>query len=342
MAGRSATVAPLRLALLSGAPSATDCQLSAGSAQLLALVASKRHRRISRQAAVDGLWTGTDWAIGRRRLNSALHRLRTELAEADAADRVQSTADEIALQLNDGDVVDLVEFDHAFERALAQQPLSEDDERCLTGAVELYESFSLPSGSSDWQILLATRLENQAITIRSRLAAELLDTDRAAAALQHVQVALEMDSLREDLHRMAMRCHLAIGDRAGALRRFEQLKVLLAHELDASPMPETIRLIVPDPPPTRTPATVDPALVSRSLHDIRSQLVDLLTAVDGALNSINSIPGANLAHRDRVLITGESPVIADWSDGYPNAIDRNCLAPHPCKSTEIISRAPLD
>ena len=342
MAGRSATVAPLRLSLLSGAPSATDCQLSAGSAQLLALVASRRHRRISRRAAVEGLWTGTDWRVGRRRLNSALHRLRTELAAAGAADRVHSTADEITLQLDVDDVVDLVEFDRAFERALTRQPLSEDDERRLTVAAELYERFSFPAGSSDWLILLATRLENQAITIRSRLATELLAVDRAAAALQHVEVALEMDLLREDLHRMAMRCHLAIGDRAGALRRFEQLKILLAHELDASPMPETIRLIVPDPPPPAAPVPINPALVSRSLNDIRTQLVDLLTAVDGALSSISSVPGANLAHRDRVLIAGESPVIADWSDGHPNAIDRNCLAPHPCKSTEIISRAPLD
>lgn len=284
---------PLQLSLLAPEHTSDRCRFSAGSIQLLTVVAAARNRRIARTTAVERLWGDTEWNLGRRRLNSALHRLRAELTSAGADDRIWCSRDEIGLNLRDHDWIDLVEIERAFERAIVDDPLSIEEQRCLeTAALALDQGTRLQSGSksADWKLLLAARLENQAIALRSRLAATALDWKNPAAALRHCERALEMDPLREDLHRLSIRSHLALGDRASALRRLEELKLLLARELDASPMPETIRLIVPselEPASNQTSAAAtDTKSLAATLDQVRAQLVGLLNTVDDALTSL--------------------------------------------------------
>jgi DNA-binding SARP family transcriptional activator len=81
------------------------------------------------------------------------------------------------------------------------------------------------------------------------------------AALDVVARGLAIDPLQEDLQRAAMRLHYLAGDRAGAIRRYEQLRRLLDDELGVPPMEETRALydaIITDSLPTtddRRPTT---------------------------------------------------------------------------------------
>jgi DNA-binding SARP family transcriptional activator len=84
-----------------------------------------------------------------------------------------------------------------------------------------------------------------------------------SAALDALERAIAFDPLQEDAQRAAMRLHYLSGDRAGAIRRYEQLRRLLDDELGVPPLDETRALydaIVTDTFPTtddRRPTTDD-------------------------------------------------------------------------------------
>jgi DNA-binding SARP family transcriptional activator len=60
-----------------------------------------------------------------------------------------------------------------------------------------------------------------------------------AAGILHAQAILDHDPLREDVHRELMRLYLRNGQRALALRQFEQCRAALRRELAIQPMRET-------------------------------------------------------------------------------------------------------
>ena len=59
------------------------------------------------------------------------------------------------------------------------------------------------------------------------------------AALEALTRALAFDPLQEDLQRAALRMQYLSGDRAGAIRRYDHLRKLLAEEMGVPPMAET-------------------------------------------------------------------------------------------------------
>jgi DNA-binding SARP family transcriptional activator len=95
---------------------------------------------------------------------------------------------------------------------------------------------------------------------------------------------LEVDPLREEIHREMMRLHVRSGHRALALQQYDACRQLLAAELDVEPMEETqslYREIAPDgsrasgrkPPSTATKRVLPPLrTVAQTLDYARAQL----------------------------------------------------------------------
>ena len=65
---------------------------------------------------------------------------------------------------------------------------------------------------------------------------------RYTRALELLQRALRVDNLLEDLHCQSMRVYAALGDRAGLVRQYQELKDVLHGELDMQPLETTNRL----------------------------------------------------------------------------------------------------
>jgi DNA-binding SARP family transcriptional activator len=61
-------------------------------------------------------------------------------------------------------------------------------------------------------------------------------------AIKYTEKAVPLDVLHEDLYRLFMRAYAEAGDRSGMARIYFELQRLLQTELNASPMPETVRL----------------------------------------------------------------------------------------------------
>lgn len=116
----------------------------------------------------------------------------------------------------------------------------------LHSALPLYrgdflEGMTLPDEPQfdDWRNVERERYRTLAVRGWSRLAAQYEQVQDYIPAQDALENALALDGLNEDLQRAAMRAQYFRGDRAGAIRRFEQLQKRLDEELGVPPLPET-------------------------------------------------------------------------------------------------------
>lgn len=93
----------------------------------------------------------------------------------------------------------------------------------------------------EWHAATAERYDRVVKQVLARAAeAALARGDPAGTALAERMVAL--DQLDEAAHRLLMRAHAAVGDRASATRQFRKCVAVLGAELAVEPLPETVAL----------------------------------------------------------------------------------------------------
>jgi len=173
-------------------------------------------------------------AVAQQILRTMLHDIRKELGVAFVVQ-----AEQIALA---PDVfVDVREFERAQRQVADAAELAP-----RRAALELYrgdflDDFSLPDTPTydDWVAAERDRLRVLATRGWIKVAA-LHEQQRAyAQALDALERALAFDPLQESAQRAALRVQYFAGDRAGAIRRFEQFQKALDDEMGVPPMPET-------------------------------------------------------------------------------------------------------
>ncbi len=130
-----------------------------------------------------------------------------------------------------------------FERGLAAPP---GDPQQLAALLDRYRGeflagFALPDVEDFESWLNAERERYRRLALRGLAALAQLHSDRGEypVALDAIERALALDPLQEEAQRAAMRLRYLTGDRAGAIRRFEQLRRLLDDELGVPPLAET-------------------------------------------------------------------------------------------------------
>ena len=197
---------------------------------LLAYLALHRpHGFVSRESVLAMFWPEQDEERGRSALNRAIYYLRRALG----GDVILSRGDEIGIS-----GTELWCDALAFRKAATEL-------RCGQ-AIELYRGDLLAgfhvsdaNGFEEW-------LEPERIALRKLAhdcAWSLAQTEEQAgnyaAAAQHAAWACEREPYNESTVQRRMLLLDRIGDRAGAVRVFEQFTLRLAAELDLEPAPET-------------------------------------------------------------------------------------------------------
>jgi predicted ATPase/DNA-binding SARP family transcriptional activator len=116
----------------------------------------------------------------------------------------------------------------------------------LKRALELYRGdflsgFTLPDLAEfdDWAMIERERYHRLAVSGLTRLSRLYEAQQQFRLALETLDRALAFDPLQEDLQRMGLRLHYLAGDRAGAIRRYEQFRAALSDEMGVPPMEET-------------------------------------------------------------------------------------------------------
>ena len=199
------------------------------------------------------LWSDRGEEQARASLRQALAELRRALGEPSPLQ-----TEHAAVSLDPAMIaVDVPEFER-----LAQAGKSDEAATLYRGP--LLNSHGVRDDAfEDWLRTERTRLHDLAIEVLNQLAV----SQSGDAAIGTAQRLLQLDPAREETHRMLMRLYIAAGQRAQALRQYQQCCEALRRELQAKPDIETERLYrqiqdetMPAPATKAGAATSDPAL----------------------------------------------------------------------------------
>ena len=246
----------LRLALF-GAFSVNIAHLGSGSVRalslggrpggLLALLALAGGRFFSRAELVRELWSGSPEAGSAGSFNTLLWRLRKTLETpplhtGDLIECDRQGALRIAAHVEVSTDVD--EYRRLAEGPMAKpvEQLDAADIAQLRLAVALYQGDVLASFHEDWALRLRERHRRLQLGALARLMHLSALGQAWGDAIRFGEAMLEIDELREDVHREVMRCHIAAGQRALALRQYERCRAALRRDLAIQPMRETVAL----------------------------------------------------------------------------------------------------
>ncbi|MEV7525759.1 bacterial transcriptional activator domain-containing protein [Streptomyces sp. NPDC091371] len=172
-------------------------------------------------------------------------------------------------------------------------------QQLAAGAVSNLRGSFLPSHEGEWVDAMRVQLEElrlKALEIASLSSSALGDEHHS---LRYAEEAVRRAPFRESAYRCRMAAHARAGNRAEALRSYQQLREVLAEELGIDPAPETeaayLELLrTPEPRPApRSCTCLDPVLMGVFEVDHRAPGPRRSPAGDGcAAHGAVSFPAA--------------------------------------------------
>ena len=197
---------------------------------LLAVLALSPGLSTSRERLAGLLWGDRQDEQARSSLRQSLALLRKDLGGAE--DAILLSRDD-AVGLRPGAVwIDVLEFQRLGKSA---DIIALRQAAALCRGEFLADHGGRDNGFENWLSFERARLKQESVKVFDRLAAN----ETGPEALFAAQRLVALDPLREASHRRVMEALFALGDRALALRQFEDLKRLLKSELDVVPAAET-------------------------------------------------------------------------------------------------------
>lgn len=202
--------------------------------ELLRFLLVQPNRRACRDLICEALWPGKDPAAAERLLQQATWALRHVL-EPDLPEKFPSrylaVADhQVALTLPAGSTVDVQRFEQAVAGALAAP------HDALEQALALYGGELFPIDRyAGWSAAPRERLAGLYLRGLGHLAERYLADQRPEQALRCCDRIAATEPWSEEAARIAMLACRALGDRPGALRRYEALRRTLRHDLRLAP-----------------------------------------------------------------------------------------------------------
>jgi DNA-binding SARP family transcriptional activator len=293
-----------------------------GSCQpLLSYLLLQRNRHVHRPTLVYLIAPEGADASARRRLNTAVWRLRRSLDVGASNPIIVSDADGLTISPDCQIWVDVLDFETGC--AHSRVPVDQwdgHDADTVAAAVEMYRGDLLEGVYDDWVLEQRARLADLHRTSLVRLAQwhrAHHDLDRA---IGYAERAVATEPLREDLQRLLITLYLQAGLDDLAVTQFERCRALLAVELDVHPLPETTRLggIAKRRSAAATggdiwTGRVDVAAILADLRDAQAELTRLSTHIGrsiAALKAGDEPPfGAGSGRRERIVTDGDNPVI---------------------------------
>jgi len=212
--------------------------------QLLSILAMQARSGVHRESLVERIWPGTAPALSKQCLNTLVHGLKTQLADAIGGQPpIVHRQSHYLLNLDGGLKVDVLEFESAVDSGHRQR-----SKGSLAAAIESYQRAvrlyrgDLTSHPDISGLLERERLRAICLNTLSRLADAYFELSNYEEALAQAVRLLGVEPCREDAHRMTMRAYVRLGARAQALRQYNLCRQILAEEFDATPEPATEQL----------------------------------------------------------------------------------------------------
>lgn len=195
-----------------------------------------------RERLVDLFWPDAEEAKAERSLNQTIYVLRNLLEPKGTPKGAYLITKQRAVQFNsDSDVwVDI----HKFESLLKKSDQATDQEQIelLNQATALYQGDLLEGSYDDWCLEARESFRTLYINGLKTLIDHHAAQNEFDVAIDYAKQSLSKDPFQEETHRQLMYLHSASGDRAAALRQYQELEQMLQDELEVEPLPETIAL----------------------------------------------------------------------------------------------------
>lgn len=200
-----------------------------------------------RDVLAEIFWGNYSQEQARNCLNTALWRLRKVLEQdlpGHHAYLITNSQGDVLFNQLSPHWLDLAEFQAQVGRVLdrpAQAVTGADVEACCQ-ALSLYTGDLLEGCYDEWAIRQRERTRLLYLAALSWLVSYFHEQRAYDKSLHYAHCILEMDPLREEVHREVMRLCLESGQRSQALRQYESCRAVLKAELGISPMDETKQL----------------------------------------------------------------------------------------------------
>jgi DNA-binding SARP family transcriptional activator len=258
--------------------------------ELLAFVALGRGRPVPRDLITAALWHEGDDLVCRRRLNTALWRLRAGI-EGDLPRGTYLRSDRSSVLIDlDAVEVDVTTFEQATEPIAVASSADLDlaGVEALQHAVDAYHGDLLEGRYNEWIVRAREHLLSRYLGALSRLLRWHLDHGDAEAAVATGLRLLERDPMREDVHRALIRCFVQLGSRSQAMEQYHRCRTMLSDELGLEPMPETTAAlagwegVVAAPAPDPQPVSA----VLAQLRSLRDQVEGMAEAIDASIEQL--------------------------------------------------------
>lgn len=212
--------------------------------RLLSFLALEQYHRVSRDWLLEALWPDTDVPQAARALNSLVYAIRRLLGDVlEGAALLAYTAGAYQLNTDAGVVVDFEGFDASVD--LAERDFQAGDAagslRHSLDAINRYRG-DLCAAENVRGLVERERLRARFLSVLVRVADHYFREEDYRTALTYALRLLLYDPCREDAHRLVMRCHVRLGERAQAFRQYQTCQRLLRDEFGAHPEPLTEEL----------------------------------------------------------------------------------------------------
>ena len=224
--------APIALEILAGRVRVDGAvaRLSGREFELLTAIAQRRDST-PRSRLAGMLWPDLDEFAARNALSVCLHRLRAHLGREDAIER-----DADGYRLHVDAFVDVWEIERAASALRSRERIRENERAALHRAWErLREERHASLERWEWFEPAVRRMSELRTAIAHRLADDALVSGDPDAALAYAADVIAHDPCDEPAREIAIRAHLANGDRAAALRSYRQYRDVLRVELQVEP-----------------------------------------------------------------------------------------------------------
>ncbi len=233
-----------RVAVTTDGAAIDEAQLGGRQGRLLfAYLVAERSRPVPRDELAEALWGETPPATRDKALTVIASKLRGALADAglDGRELLTAAFGCYRLDLPEGTWVDL--FAAASSAQDAEEALAAGELDQARAAAESAESLArrpfLPGEDGTWVVQKRRDLADIRERALSVLADACLRSGAAREAAKWAEELIALSPFREAGYRRLMEAHVVAGNRAEALRVYEQCRQLLAEELGAYPSPET-------------------------------------------------------------------------------------------------------
>jgi LuxR family maltose regulon positive regulatory protein len=225
--------------LVGGEEISQEHWVSAKARDLLAYFITFRGERIPAERVFDAIWG--EKGSSRTAFHTALSRLRNALRMGENAQQfIFVETGEYWLDASRFRI-DIDEFDAAL--AKARSAASEvNTMRWYQMAVEVYRGEYLQNLYYEWVFPERRRLIQAYLGALEELIVHFASSSDPEPALHYFEKALLIDNLNENLYCLAMHAYTKMGDRAGVVRLFNELKNVLSAELEIEPSPSTVSL----------------------------------------------------------------------------------------------------